>query len=862
MSHDPHAPRDGTTAAPQTGPRPSNRLARQTSPYLLQHAHNPVDWWPWCAEAFEEARRRDVPVFLSVGYSTCYWCHVMERESFEDEATARLMNERFVCVKVDREERPDVDDLYMAAVQMLTGQGGWPMSVFLEPHTLKPFWGGTYFPPAPMMGRPSFRNVLANLSDAYARRRDEVIEQGEKVASAVRERLASTPGTPVWLSMDHVAGAVRTLLTILDRAQGGFGSAPKFPQCVYLELLLDARQRSGDATTRDAIDEALRLTLDAMSIGGIHDHVGGGFHRYSVDATWTVPHFEKMLYDQAQMLSVYARAARAFDDPWYARVAERIVAYIQREMTHTTGVFFTAQDAEVRGREGLNYVWTRAQLDEALGPVDGAWAAKALGAERGPNFQDPHHPSEPARSVLRLDGRPDALAPELGQSVREVVERLDSISARLLAVRDRREQPRLDDKVLASWNGLMIGALARASAELGRPDWLAMAQRAATVLLGVLRPAPGRLYRCAKPDAQGGVDVRLDALLDDYAALAHAMIELHGAHARAGSTPTDQHGQPLAHDHWLRRGEELLREGDALFGDAQPDAQAGAQPGAIGDGTARASARGYSDTRAGALDLFARARGTYDGAMPSAASVVLNTLIALHTLDPRGGAGAWALDRAFSAACAVASAVDESPIAACNSTRALLGLLAIDREGFESFQRACGASEPGLDGGAAAGDASSAGDDLSGEGALSSARAVAVLASSEEIGVGAETPGVLRLRLVIDEGYHINAHDAGEKSGGVVVPLRVDLRDAPGLRAFADYPQGSAMTGARHLVHHGVIEFDVVVERIPAGEPGATTPDSAAGAPRLVVSFQACTDTTCLAPARVALDVEIVALGG
>jgi len=297
-------------------PRHTNRLVREASLYLLQHAHNPVDWWAWGEEAFAEARRRNVPIFLSIGYSTCYWCHVMERESFEDEAIARQMNDGFVCIKVDREERPDVDDVYMAATVITTGHGGWPMSVFLEPKTLKPFLCGTYFPAKPMAaagGRPTFPQLMEMVSGAWRERRSAVEEQAKQIGEAVREQVSASAG-PVELSQGHVANAVSMLLRMFDRVHGGFGSAPKFPQPVFLEFLLDVRERVDEDATRAAIDEGVRKTLDAMMIGGIRDHVGGGFHRYAVDATWTVPHFEKMLYDNAQLASVYARAARGYGD--------------------------------------------------------------------------------------------------------------------------------------------------------------------------------------------------------------------------------------------------------------------------------------------------------------------------------------------------------------------------------------------------------------------------------------------------------------------------------------------------------------------------------------------------------------------
>ncbi|VAX41454.1 Uncharacterized protein YyaL, partial [hydrothermal vent metagenome] len=351
----------------------TNRLSREMSPYLLQHAHNPVAWWPWGEEAFAEARRRDVPIFLSIGYSTCYWCHVMERESFEHAEIAALLNECFVCIKVDREERPEVDNLYMAATQVSTGRGGWPMSLFLEPEQLRPFYCGMYFPAEakPGMQGPTFPQLLEGMAGAWAEQREGVVQQAAQIAEAVREHLAGgagAAGAPVPVGSRDVERAVERLLAGFDQVHGGFGAAPKFPQTVYAEFLLDAREQVSEPTTREAIDRVVRASLDAMAIGGIRDHVGGGFHRYATDAAWTVPHFEKMLYDQALLARLFVRAAAVYDDAEYKRVVREILEFVLREMTSTAGGFFSAQDAEVDGREGLNYLWTPTQIAEVLDP--------------------------------------------------------------------------------------------------------------------------------------------------------------------------------------------------------------------------------------------------------------------------------------------------------------------------------------------------------------------------------------------------------------------------------------------------------------------------------------------------------------
>ncbi len=602
-----------------------NRLINETSPYLLQHAYNPVDWYPWGPEAFAEARRRGVPIFLSIGYSTCYWCHVMERESFEDPETAAIMNAGFVCIKVDREERPDVDDIYMTATQIMTGGGGWPMSVFLDPDTLEPFWCGTYFPPESRGGRPSFKEVLAGMSDIWKNRRDEVKQQSARLADAVRRNLAAG-GDPVTVGEDQVLSAVRSLLTMYDRTEGGFGRAPKFPQPVYGSFLLDARGVV-DEQTRAAIDGAIRHTLDRMAVGGLFDQVGGGFHRYCVDGTWTVPHFEKMLYDNAQLVSLYARAAAIYDDGFYRRVVRRTLGYIAREMTSPGGGFTSAQDAEADGREGSNYLWTPAQIGSVLSPADATLAIGVYGLDNPANFRDPHHPDEPPAYVLRMEARPEVLAERLGLPLETLHARLDAIDGRLYEARMRRPQPRLDDKVIASWNGMMIAAMARAGELMGDETLIDPAERAAHFVLDSMRSPDGRLYRTWRKGQTGK-----DGVLGDYAWMITGLLALRDA----------------------GRGGGLLEEAQAL-GEVMQERFAD------GDGV-------YADTPGDREDLFVRARPTYDGATPSGISAAINALLDLHEADP---GGPW-LDRAVRQIRSVSGDVAARPVSAVNSTRAVL----------------------------------------------------------------------------------------------------------------------------------------------------------------------------------------------
>jgi uncharacterized protein YyaL (SSP411 family) len=440
-----------------------NRLANETSPYLLQHAANPVDWYPWGDEALRRARVESRPILLSIGYAACHWCHVMERESFEDAATARVMNERFVCVKVDREERPDLDSLYMDAVVTLTGSGGWPMTVFLTPEG-EPFFGGTYFPPEPRHGLPALTQVLLAVSEAWETQRDEVRSSSANLAEHIRSAARLAPSTDP-LTLELLAEAQASLRAVFDPTWGGFGRAPKFPPAPVLEFLL----RRGE-------EEMTRRTLDAMAAGGMHDLVGGGFHRYSVDARWLVPHFEKMLYDNALLASVYLHAAKRFADRGYREIADRTLDYLERELRLDGGGFASAQDADTDGVEGLTFTWA---------PGEGA-------------PEELLEPFEHDRYVLRG---------ELGDDER----------ARLLEIRSQRPQPARDDKAIASWNGLALAAFAQA----GRVD---TATRLAEFLLGPLSTSDGRLHRTWR----GGV-AKGTGYVEDYADVVYGLMELHTA---------------------------------------------------------------------------------------------------------------------------------------------------------------------------------------------------------------------------------------------------------------------------------------------------------------------------------------------
>ncbi|WP_327268441.1 thioredoxin domain-containing protein [Streptomyces sp. NBC_01218] len=495
----------------------ANRLAHTTSPYLLQHADNPVDWWPWSPEAFEEARRRDVPVLLSVGYASCHWCHVMAHESFEDETLAARLNEHFVPVKVDREERPDVDAVYMEAVQAATGQGGWPMTVFLTADG-EPFYFGTYFPPEARHGMPSFRQVLDGVSAAWTDRREEVAEVAGHIVADLAGRSLAHGGQGVPDESD-LARALAGLTRDHDDARGGFGGAPKFPPSMAIEFLLRHHARTGS-------EEALRMAVSscaAMARGGIYDQLGGGFARYAVDAEWTVPHFEKMLYDNALLCRVYAHLWRSTGSDLARRVALETADFLVRELRTAEGGFASAldadsEDAEGRHVEGAFYVWTPAQLREVLGEEDGAFAAARFGVTEAGTFEE-------GSSVLRLDAGEgtDGGSGDTGDGAAgEDAERIASVRARLLAARELRPRPGRDDKVVAAWNGLAVAALAETGAYFDRPDLVERATEAADLLVRVHLGENGRLARTSMEGRAG----ENSGVLEDYADVAEGFLAL------------------------------------------------------------------------------------------------------------------------------------------------------------------------------------------------------------------------------------------------------------------------------------------------------------------------------------------------
>jgi uncharacterized protein len=477
-----------------------NQLAGETSPYLLQHAGNPVDWRPWGEEAFALARALDRPVLLSVGYSACHWCHVMERESFEDSSTAQLMNDNFVSIKVDREERPDIDGLYMTAVVSQTGQGGWPMTVFLLPDG-RPFYGGTYFPPESRGGLPSFKEVLDGIATAYRERREIVEQQAAELAESLQGGRLGTPAEGFRLTEGTLLDALLTLRGQHDERNGGFGRAPKFPPHSVLTFLLRMHRRTG---SEEALAMALR-TLERMADGGIHDQLGGGFHRYAVDAIWLVPHFEQMLYDNALLARTYLAAWQVTGDERWRATAEGILDYLLRELALEHGGFASAQDADTDGVEGGTFTWTPAQLRALLSREDAELAERVWGVTEEGNFE--------GATVLSLIAPPDDAAER---------DRLAGIRATLLEARAARPQPARDDKALASWNGMALAALAEGARLCRRPDLLAAAEQCAAFLLGPLSHPDGGLWRTHRAGRS-----QVPGFLDDYAQVAVGLHELY-----------------------------------------------------------------------------------------------------------------------------------------------------------------------------------------------------------------------------------------------------------------------------------------------------------------------------------------------
>ena len=573
--------------------RTPNRLANETSLYLKQHANNPVDWYPWGPEALARAKQLDRPIFLSVGYSACHWCHVMEHESFEDESTAKVMNEHFVCIKVDREERPDLDTIYMNSLHVLTQEGGgWPLSVFLTPD-LTPFYAGTYYPPDDRYaahGRPSFKALLAGIREAWVNRRDRITEIGKSVTEYL-QRMGDVSASDNAVSPELLFGALNALRRSYDSRHGGFGTAPKFPHALELQLLLRLHERFNDSIAL----EMVKHTLTMMARGGMYDQIGGGFARYSVDEKWLVPHFEKMLYDNALLTSAYVEAFQKTRDPFFEQIARDTLEYVRCEMTSEPGAFFSTQDADSEGEEGKFYVWSMEELFEVLGTEDAEFACKIWGATKRGNFE--------GHNILFRTLSDSDEAKSHGMSAEDFRPRLLKVGRTLFEARSKRVWPGRDEKILTAWNGLMISAFAQAGAAFDHSSYRHRAAIAANFILNNMRAA-GRLYRTTGV----GQPPKLSGYLEDYAFLTDALVTLYESAFEA-----DYGGTPALN--WLRAAIELAEVMLKHFADK--------------------NGPGFFFTADDHEQLIARTKDLHDGSTPSGNAMAVTALLRLAALTGR-----------------------------------------------------------------------------------------------------------------------------------------------------------------------------------------------------------------------------------
>lgn len=783
---------------------PANRLAKETSPYLLLHAHNPVDWYPWGPEAFAKAKAEKKPIFLSIGYSSCYWCHVMERECFKDPQIARVMNEKFVCIKVDREERPDIDQIYMAALQAF-GNGGWPMSMFLTPDG-RPFYGGTYFPPKDRNGMRGFPTVLAGVAEAWRDERPQIEESADRLTELVRRSIAkSNDKKHAPLTRALASQGREQLAEQFDPEYGGFGfnpenaRRPKFPEPVNLVFLLDEFRRGGVAASKTVVGagaaadkkeeqgtptHALAMvlkTLDQMARGGIRDQLAGGYHRYATSRYWIVPHFEKMLYDNAQLAATHLLAFELTGDPRWRVEAESTFGFIARSMTSPEGGFYSAIDAETDGDEGRYYVWTREAIEKTLGagPEFEAFA-QVYGLKREPNFEKDRYvllePRSRADQAATLKSTPAAL---------EAV--LVPLRAKLLTARERRAAPLLDDKVLTSWNGLMIAAYADGFRVLRDAKYRQAAEKAADFILTKLRGPDGRLLRSYRLG-----QAKLAAYLEDYAFLVHGLLRLHAAT-----------GDPKR----LAQARELTDRMIADFSDPEEG--------------------GFFYTAEGHESLLARPKDPYDAALPSGNSVAIRNLVALAAAT----GDARYLDQANRALNAFSATLAENPGA--------LPLLLVALGEFLDARPAQGAVADAAPAPKAA--------------AASNAMVVAkgVVAADAKLAPGAELN--VELTIKVKQGWHLNANPAGSEN---LIPTTVELAPNQSAKLLkVEYPSGEAKvlaTGGEPVpLYEGTVMLKARV-RLEAGD-SKPTPDTLT----FEVRYQACNDNACLAPAKLPVRVTL-----
>jgi uncharacterized protein YyaL (SSP411 family) len=562
-----------------------NRLIHEKSPYLLQHAHNPVDWYPWCEEAFEKARTESKPIFLSVGYSTCHWCHVMAHESFDDADVAILLNEVFVCIKVDREERPDIDKVYMDACQMMTGSGGWPLTIVMTPDR-QPFFAATYIPRESRFGRVGMLDLIPKIQEVWKERRDDIVKSAGKIVASMQQKVSEVTGTA--LSKDILDEAYKELKGLYDEKNGGFGSAPKFPMPHQLLFLLRYWKWSGEKKALEIVVKTLR----AMCCGGIYDHIGYGFHRYSTDEKWLVPHFEKMLYDQAMLAMAYTEAYQATGNETFKRTACEIFNYIMRDMESLTGGFYSAEDADSEGEEGKYYLWRHDEIERILEPSEAELAIRVFQVKKAGNFVDPLAGGKTGHNILHLEKPTAELASVLGISEESLRQRMAAVRMKLFSTRERRTRPHKDDKILTDWNGLMIAALAKGAQAFADQVYLKAAQTAVNFIVKNMREVDGRLFHRYREG-----EAAITANIDDYAFLIWGLLECYEASYDVTFLKTA-----------LRLQEDLARH----FWDKDNG--------------------GYYFTPDDGENLILRQKEVYDGAVPSGNSVAMLNLIRLSRL--------------------------------------------------------------------------------------------------------------------------------------------------------------------------------------------------------------------------------------
>ncbi len=751
-------------APPANSPHPkgkANRLAQESSPYLLQHSHNPVDWYPWGADAFDRARKEKKLVFLSIGYSSCHWCHVMERESFSNPEIAKILNENFVCVKVDREERPDVDDVYMTALNVTGSSGGWPLTMFLTPDG-KPIFGGTYFPPEDKkLGDdtlPGLKTILGKVIELLAKDREGLFKQADHIAEMTADVLErNTRGVPL-ISLDRDLVKDATNAFPIDPQFGGIGNKDKefqhakFPRCAALGFLLNSTRKKGTEPTASAV----RLTLQQVALGGIYDHLGGGFHRYSTERTWTVPHFEKMLYDNAQLVELYAEAYRANPDPLYKRVVAGTLGFIKREITSPESGFYSALDADSNGKEGEFYVWSADELKTVLGADSDVAFVRAVYAVTAPNFEEKFH-------ILRLPKATAELATDLKVTEAELLARLEPLKTKLLTARAARVRPFLDTKVITAWNGQMIAAYAKAGEVFKEPAYTASAVKAADWILTALREKDGRLLRvyAAAPGAKP--TARSAAFLDDYAFLTHGLLNLHDA---------------TGDKRWLTEATALTDLALKWYAD-----------------TARG---GFFYTSHDHEKLFARAKDGYDGAQPSGNGVEARNLIRLWQ---KTGERKYR-DAGFRTVRAFAGVLKSSPSAVPGIARALDDLLDIAETDPEAINPKATVPAPA--------PKNPRGSDN------------VVTASLDTASVAADGTQVFTVTLTIAAPWHIYANPAGNdtlKASQTTVEVLFGGKPA---KVTVEYPKGTVAkdtTAGEYRIYDGTVKLVGTVSRGKETDP-------------------------------------------